>query len=240
MPEKVKANPYAEAVEQLASDLANLSFRIGIIEKELYNAEISAHRAGPQTVGSANGKDPAVEQRRGATDYSGISPACEPDAAAIHLAGQYEPARPVKEFGRSETGAMRESIGTKIRTHLVPYELTVAAALGLNHGEKKYDARNFEKGLSMLDLTGSVERHNKAIMDGEYIDADSGLPHFALLASSVAMLCHNVLQGSVVDDRPVPKTGLNIGQLAKAAKNIEAAAAYLKYGISALKKSSKC
>lgn len=240
MHEKVKPNPYEDAFAYLRGQLADLGLRISVIEKELYNAEISADRSGPQTVGPANGQNPAVEQRRCCSDYSGINPSCEPDAAAIYLAGQDEPARPVKEFGRSETGAMRESIGTKIRTHLVPYELVVAAALGLNHGEKKYDARNFEKGLSMLDLTGSVERHNKAIMDGEYIDEDSGLPHFVLLASSVAMLCHNIMQGSVVDDRPVPKTGINIGQLAKAAKNIEAVAADLKYGINVIKEAGQC
>ena len=36
-----------------------------------------------------------------------------------------------KNYGTSPTGAMRESIGTKISTHLVPYELTLAAAVGI-------------------------------------------------------------------------------------------------------------
>lgn len=70
-----------------------------------------------------------------------------------------------KSFGMSASGAMRESIGTKISTHLVPYELTLAAAVGLNYGQEKYDARNFEQGMLATSLLGSIERHNKAIMD---------------------------------------------------------------------------
>lgn len=108
------------------------------------------------------------------------------------------------QYRFSGGGAMRESIGTKVRTHLVPYELVLAAAIGLNCGEVKYDARNWEKGFALLDLTHSIERHNKAIMDGEETDEDSGLPHYVLLASSVAMLVGNMMRGIHTDDRPEP------------------------------------
>lgn len=118
-------------------------------------------------------------------------------------------------YASRPTGAKRESIGTKISTLLVPYELTVAAAVGLNYGEVKYGARNYEKGLSFSDLLMSIERHNKSIMDGEVIDVESGIPHYCLLASSIAMLCHNIMQGRVIDDRPQPKEGDNPGILAK-------------------------
>lgn len=117
-----------------------------------------------------------------------------------------------KNFGASPTGAMRESIGTKISTHLVPYELTLAAAVGLNYGEKKYAARNFEKGLTATGLLGSIERHNKAIMDGEFIDGPSGLPHYCLLASSIAMYIHNIVNGKLVNDLPEPKFSVTGGQ----------------------------
>lgn len=119
------------------------------------------------------------------------------------------------KFGTSASGAMRESIGTKIDTALVPYEAVIAIATGLNYGADKYAERNYEKGLSYRQLCASIERHNKALLDGEEIDRSSGLPHFVLLASSIAMLCHNIMQGVVIDDRPEPKKGKGIDVLAE-------------------------
>ena len=103
-----------------------------------------------------------------------------------------------------ETGAMRESIGTKIDTTLVPFDFICAAAAGLNYGAKKYGARNWEKGLNMSDLLNSVDRHNRAIMNGEQMDHSSGLPHEILLASSAAMLVSSMIRNIAFDDRPSP------------------------------------
>lgn len=110
------------------------------------------------------------------------------------------------EHGTTASGAMRASIGTKIDTDLVPFELIVAAAVGLGLGEHKYAARNFEKGLSYRSLINSIERHCKSLKDGEEIDADTGIPHYMLIASSTAMLVHNIMQGVVIEDRATPKT----------------------------------
>ena len=120
------------------------------------------------------------------------------------------------EYGTTATGAQRQSIGTKIDTDLVPFELIVAAAVGLGLGEYKYAARNFEKGLSYRSLINSLERHCKALKDGEEFDPDTQIPHYMLIASSAAMLVHNVMQGVVIDDRATAKTpNLDIGQLAE-------------------------
>lgn len=112
----------------------------------------------------------------------------------------------MQKWGETETGAQRESIGTKIDTDLVPFELIVAAAVGLGLGEYKYTARNFEKGLSYRSLINSIERHCKALKDGEELDKDTGIPHYMLIASSTAMMIHNVMQGVIIDDRAPPKT----------------------------------
>lgn len=123
------------------------------------------------------------------------------------------------EYGETETGAQRESIGTKIDTDLVPFELIVAAAVGLGLGEHKYAARNFEKGLSYRSLINSIERHCKALKDGEELDKDTGIPHYMLIASSTAMMVHNVMQGVVIDDRAPPKTPTyGVDDLAKIAQ----------------------
>ena len=126
-----------------------------------------------------------------------------------------------KPYNTSASGAMRASIGTKIATNLVPYEAVIMAALGLNYGAEKYDFRNFEKGLSAMDLTESLKRHIAAFENCEDLDTDSQLPHVALIASCTAMLCHNYMQGVMIDDRPVPKAGKHIDELARVAKAIE-------------------
>lgn len=123
-------------------------------------------------------------------------------------------------YGTSATGAQRESIGTKIATTLVPYELIAMAAVGLNYGAEKYAPRNFEKGLSITQLTESLKRHVWALENGEDYDAESGLPHVALIASCTAMLCHNVMQKVVIDDRPAVKDGINVSTLAKIAQGM--------------------
>lgn len=119
-------------------------------------------------------------------------------------------------YNTTETGAQRQSIGTKIDTDLVPFELIVAAAVGLGLGEHKYAARNFEKGLSYRSLINSLERHCKALKDGEEFDADTGIPHYMLIASSTAMLVHNIMQGVIIDDRATPKQPkLSVSELAE-------------------------
>jgi len=120
------------------------------------------------------------------------------------------------EWGQTDTGAQRQSIGTKINTDLVPFELQIAAAVGLGLGEIKYAARNFEKGLSYRSLINSIERHCKALKDGEELDPDTKIPHYMLIAASTAMLVHNIMQDVIIDDRAPPKTpNLDIGQLAE-------------------------
>ena len=104
--------------------------------------------------------------------------------------------------GVSASGALRASIGTKIATNLVPYEAIAAIALGLNYGAVKYEPHNFKKGLSYTQLLESLKRHIAAIERHENIDADSGLPHWALICSSAAMLAHNIMQGVIIEDRP--------------------------------------
>lgn len=121
----------------------------------------------------------------------------------------------------NHTGAMRAGIGTKINTNLVPYELVAMAAISLNYGADKYEPRNFEKGLSYTQHLESIKRHVEAIENREPIDIDSGLPHEAMLAASVAMLSHNYMQGVITDDRPKAKEGLDVATLATLAANIE-------------------
>lgn len=112
------------------------------------------------------------------------------------------PRTPKTEMPAAASGAMREGLSQKIPTHLVPPELIMAAAVSFNFGAVKYEPRNFEKGFPLSSLLNSADRHVRAMMCGEMIDEESGLPHYCMLAASVGMLCHNIMQNVVEFDIP--------------------------------------
>lgn len=133
----------------------------------------------------------------------------------------FEHLAPTPPYATSESGAMREAISEKIDTTLVPYELVLMAAVAFNYGAEKYTARNFEQGFTVAQLCGSIERHNKALMDGEFLDQESGIPHLALLAASVGMYCHNYMQGRLVHEARFPaKFGVSIDSLSRFAQEL--------------------
>jgi hypothetical protein len=59
---------------------------------------------------------------------------------------------------------------------LDPLALEGLAAV-LTFGAKKYAAHNWRGGISYSRLFGALLRHTFAILRGEYIDSESGLPH---------------------------------------------------------------
>ena len=152
------------------------------------------------------------------------------------LAKPYEPGprgrpddQPIAE-GVAPSGALRASIGTKIDTKLVPYALICYAAAGLNYGADKYSPRNFEKGFPLSSLLMSIERHMRALMNGEEYDSGvngSQLPHVVMLASSIAMLCENHESGSLEIDIIQRQYGVphrTVTDTARVAQRIEDAA----------------
>lgn len=126
-----------------------------------------------------------------------------------------------REYQARETGAVRESINTKIDTSLVPYDFICAVAVGLNYGAAgKYPARNWERGLNLSDLLNSVDRHTRALMAGEHVDHSSQLPHHILLASSAAMLVASIMRGIAHYDLPTPVTGFTVEEMSKMAQSL--------------------
>lgn len=157
-------------------------------------------------------------------DSMGDDQAGEAPEALDHLEEKFPANRGID----SRTGAMRESIGTKVDTHLVPYEYIMAAAVGLNYGARaKYGKHNYLKGLSKVDLLNSIDRHNRALMAGKLTDEDSGLPHHILLASSTAMLVATIerdISPEEVDPQPDPGEGYSMSDISKRLRQQEEAA----------------
>ena len=95
----------------------------------------------------------------------------------------------------SETGAMREKLHS-IPYDLVPFqEMTDAYARVAEYGQTKYAAWNWSKGLSRVQILGSLLRHTFAYLRGEERDSGpkgSGLLHTDHILWNAAALAHNV------------------------------------------------
>lgn len=95
----------------------------------------------------------------------------------------------------SSTGAQREKLNA-IPYDLVPFqELTDAYARVAEHGANKYAAWNWSKGLSRVQILGSLLRHTWAYLRGEERDSGpkgSGLLHTDHILWNAVTLVHNV------------------------------------------------
>ena len=47
----------------------------------------------------------------------------------------------------------------------------------LEFGSNKYDRDNWKKPMELKKILESMQRHLAALMDGEEVDSESGLPH---------------------------------------------------------------
>lgn len=72
----------------------------------------------------------------------------------------------------------------------------------LEFGAKKYKAWNWAKGMAWSVPTGCILRHIKKILEGELVDDDSGLPHYAHVLCNIMMLAYYAEHYTAGDDRP--------------------------------------
>lgn len=98
----------------------------------------------------------------------------------------------MKEYDAAPTGAQREKLNA-LPYDLVPFtEMTEAYVRVAEFGAKKYAPWNWSKGLSRVQLIGSLLRHTFAYLRGEERDADSGLMHTDHIVWNAVALAHNV------------------------------------------------
>lgn len=97
----------------------------------------------------------------------------------------------------------RKDDSHKIRLDLVPAELIAAVGEILTFGAEKYDARNWEKGMSWGRVFGALMRHlwawwNPLVPD---TDEETGKSHLWHAACCIAFLIAYEARGVGVDDR---------------------------------------
>ena len=98
----------------------------------------------------------------------------------------------MKDHPAAASGAKREKL------HVLPYdlvpfqEMTEAYVRVAEFGSKKYEPWNWSKGLSRVQILGSLLRHTFAYLRGEETDKDSGLSHTDHIIWNAVALGHNI------------------------------------------------
>lgn len=90
----------------------------------------------------------------------------------------------------------------KPEVDLVPPEAILALAQHYTRGARKYERRNWEKGMAWSRCYNSLMRHALAWMGGEDRDPETGTHHMIAVAwNAIALFVYSV-RGAGVDDRP--------------------------------------
>lgn len=109
----------------------------------------------------------------------------------------------------ADGGGKRMNAG-KLRVELVPPEWLIALADVMTQGSKKYDARNWEKGMKWSTMIGSMKRHIAKFEAGERYDGEgfnlekgtTGCHHLAMIAWNALGLMSYDLRGIGTNDIP--------------------------------------
>ena len=87
--------------------------------------------------------------------------------------------------------------------HLIPPEAVEALAQVLGFGAKKYDPRNWERGLSYSRVFGAAMRHLWAWWRGDGSDSETGFSHLDHALTCVSFLvAYERRKMTSFDDRP--------------------------------------
>lgn len=93
----------------------------------------------------------------------------------------------------------------KLRMDLIPILPLKKLAEVFTIGAKKYDERNWEKGMLFSRLYGALLRHVTAFWNGESIDPDDGQHHLASVAWCAFALMELEEKKPEFDDRPIQR-----------------------------------
>lgn len=118
----------------------------------------------------------------------------------------FEPGDVVAGIGGGEWVKLPEATGLKYdsekpRTDLLDADALEGLSKVLAFGANKYSANNWRGGINYTRLLGAVMRHTFAILRGEDIDPESGLPHVDHLGCCWMFLSWMMKNRTDLDDR---------------------------------------
>jgi hypothetical protein len=106
--------------------------------------------------------------------------------------GAVNPPNPKQRFG-----------DLKVPLGLVPSSAMVYAGLGHQDGAEKYGPFNWrETGVEFMTYAHAILRHLYRVIDGEWIDPESGKPHLGHLLASTNIVIDAYECGMLIDNRP--------------------------------------
>lgn len=106
----------------------------------------------------------------------------------------------IKLTQEQETTAMKFDSG-KPRVSLIPSIAIEKEGAVLGFGEQKYASHNWRKGMKYSKLIDSAIRHLLKLKEGEDLDPESGLPHWAHVRCNMGFLGEYMEYGLGEDDR---------------------------------------
>lgn len=104
-------------------------------------------------------------------------------------------------------GGGRKDDSEKLRYDLIPPSTLHALASVLTFGAKKYDARNWEKGIAWGRVFGALMRHLWAWWAREPYDPETGFSHLWHAQCCLSFLMEYEVTHPELDDRP-PMVGI--------------------------------
>lgn len=106
---------------------------------------------------------------------------------------------------QTNTENPKDAIGSgKLPLHLWPATATALGCLGLLDGMLKYGRSNWRvAGVRASIYVDAAKRHLDKWFEGQDIDDDSGLPHFAHALACLAILVDAQAAGKLNDDRQI-------------------------------------
>jgi hypothetical protein len=90
--------------------------------------------------------------------------------------------------------------------HLVPWDAVGAVVKVLEFGARKYEARNWEKGMAWSRPYAALMRHMTAWWEGEAKDPETGMSHLWHAGCCIFFLIAFERRGVGTDDRPQCET----------------------------------
>ncbi|KKK92523.1 hypothetical protein LCGC14_2702110 [marine sediment metagenome] len=96
--------------------------------------------------------------------------------------------------------------GRKVALGLLPGAGKIYGALAMNEGIKKgYGPYNWrENAVKHTVYLDATERHLQAIRDGQWLDLESGVPHWGHIIASASIVLDANSIGKLIDDLPPP------------------------------------
>ncbi len=104
----------------------------------------------------------------------------------------------------NETINPKDLIGIKkVPLSLIPPASKIYQAMAMRDGAIKYGPYNWrQKKVKFMIYIDAVQRHLDALLDGEDLASDSGLPHLAHALACLGILVDAKESGNLIDDRP--------------------------------------